>query len=196
MKIKIVLLTALFLAFSSVGLAQSKTASGIRSIDFLNYSYQPSACSEDVGIPKTVKVRNGKFKDGDNFYDIAKKEIGYGDLNGDGSEDAAIQIRCGSSAGTLRAFEIHVYTFQNGQAKLLARLDSTGVESDYKKTYPDGVVFFPGENAPKIQNGHLIVEALTDGSFAGPENIATFDYKLSEDKLVLSGNPTKTKRTQ
>jgi hypothetical protein len=173
---------------------KSKTTSGIRSVDFLNYSYQGSVCSEDAGLPGTVKVRNGKFKDRDsNFFDISKKEIVYGDVNGDGSEEAVVLIRCGSAAGTLRAFEVHAYSFQNGQAKLLARLDSTGVESDYQKSYPDGIVFYAGEHGPKIVNGHVIVEALTDGSFAGPENVATFDYQLSGSKFALNGKPTRTK---
>ncbi|HYO92774.1 MAG TPA: hypothetical protein VEQ40_14120 [Pyrinomonadaceae bacterium] len=196
MKIKMVLLAVLFLALSSVGHAQSKTASGIRSVDFLNYSYQPSVCSEDVGLPKTVKVRKGKFKAGANFFNVEKQDIAYGDVNGDGTEDAVLQIRCGSAAGTLRAFEIHAYTFQNGRARLLARIDSTGVESDYKKTYPDGTVFYAGENGPKVLNGELIVEALTDGSFASPENVASFSYKLSGDTFVLSGKPARTKRNQ
>jgi hypothetical protein len=200
MSIKIVLLTAHILASLSIGFAQShttpkttRTASGIREVDFLDYSYRPSVCP---GIPKTVKVRQGKFKRGDYFYNIAADEIGYGDVNGDGSEDAVIQIRCGSSAGTLRAFELQVYIFQNGRAKLWARLDSERMESDYKKNYPHGIVFYPGEKAPKIEHGHLIVEALTDGSFAGPENIATFDYKSSAGKFILSGKPTRIKRTQ
>lgn len=48
-----------------------------------------------------MKVRNGKFKDPDNnFFNIAKEEIVYGDVNGDGSEDAVVLIRCGSAAGT------------------------------------------------------------------------------------------------
>lgn len=177
--------------------SESNTTSGIRGVDFLNYSYQGSVCSEDAGLPKTVKVRNGKFKDRDsNFFDIVKEEIVYGDVNGDGSEDAVLLIRCGSAAGTLRAFEVHAYTFQNGQASLLARLDSTGVESDYQKSYADGTLFYAGENGPKIVNGQVIVQALTDGSFAGPENVATFNYQLNSGKFVLSGKPTRTKRTE
>jgi hypothetical protein len=176
---------------------RSNTTSGIRNIDFLNYSYQASVCSEDTGLPKTVKVSNGKFNDRDsNFFNVAKEEIVYGDVNGDGSEDAVVLIRCGSAAGTLRAFEVHAYSFQNQRASLLARLDSTGVISDYQKTYADGTLHYAGENGPKIVNGHVIVEALTDGSFAGPENVATFDYQLSGGKFVLSGKPTRTKRTE
>ncbi|HMH42690.1 MAG TPA: hypothetical protein VK557_04355 [Pyrinomonadaceae bacterium] len=197
MKIKIALLAVFILAFSSITFAQSKTASGIRSIDFLNYSYQGSVCGEDAGLPKTVKVRNGKFKDSDNnFFNIAKEEIVYGDVNGDGSEDAVVLIRCGSAAGSLRAFEVHAYSLQSGQANLLARLDSAGVQSDYQKSYPEGMLQYAGEHGPKIVNGHVIVEALMDGSFAAPENVVTFDYQLSGDKFVLSGKPARTKRPE
>jgi hypothetical protein len=56
------------------------------------------------------------------------------------------------------------------------------------------MLHYAGENGPKIVNGHVIVEALMDGSFAGPENTATFDYQLSGDKFVLSGKPAIKKR--
>lgn len=191
------ILTGALNASEGDGAPRSNTTNGIRSIDFLNYSYQGSVCSADAGLPKTIKVRDGKFKDREsNFFDIAKDEIAYGDVNGDGSEDAVVLIRCGSAAGTLRAFEVHAYTFQNGQASLLARLDSTGVESDYQKSYAGGTLFYAGENGPKIVNGRVIVEALADGSFAWPENVATFAYRLSGGKFVLSGKPAKTKRTE
>jgi Protein of unknown function (DUF3828) len=169
-------------------------APGIRGVDFLNHSYQGSVCSEDVGLPKTVEVSGGKFKAGDNYFEVDKNEIAYGDVDGDGGEDAVVYIRCGSAAGTLRAFEVHAYSFENGQAKLLARLDSIGLENDYRKSYAGGTLHYAGEHGPKIVNGHVIVEALADGSFARPENVATFDYQLSGGKFVLSGKPARTKR--
>lgn len=177
--------------------ASGKTApanSGIRKIDFLNFSFQSGVCAADLGLSKTVKVRAGKFKSGDNFYNVSKNEIGYGDINGDSAEDAVVQVRCGSGAGTLRGFELHAFAFQNGQAKLLARLDSDKVEMDYRKTFSDGTIFFPGENAPKIENRRLIFEALTDGSFASPENVAVFGYKLSKTGFVLDGKPQRNPR--
>ena len=168
----------------------------IRGVDFLNYRYQGSACSQAVGLPQTVQVRNGKFKASEgHFFDVAKAELVYGDVNGDGSEDAVVLIRCGSATGTWRAFEVHAYAYQNGRAQLLARLDSTGVERDYRKSVPAGIVFYAGEHGPKLVNGHVLVEALTDGSFAWPANVTLFDYQLSGGKFVLSREPTRTKRT-
>lgn len=195
MKIKIVLLTALFFVLSLSAFAQSNTmlnttAPDIRKVDFLNYSYRNSICP---GMPKTVKVSDGKFKAGDNDFYIAEGEVVYGDVNMDGQEDAVVQIRCATGT-SYRAFDIQVYTLQKGRAKLIARLDSDAVSKDHKKTYPDSIMCCAGENAPKIENGHLIVEALTDGMFLNPENTATFDYQLRRNKFVLSGKPTKTKR--
>lgn len=195
MKIKCLFLVALILAISSISFAQSKTkakASGIRSVDFLNYSYQSSVCAEELLMPETIKVSKGKFKDADNFFNIIDNKVIYGDVNGDGSEDALLQITCGASnSSTLREFEIPVYSFQNGQAKLLARLDNKILESDYKKYYRNGFLFVLAESDVKVQNGHVIVEVLADGSYASSKNIATFDYKMSGAKFVLSKKPTK-----
>jgi hypothetical protein len=193
MKIKFLFIAAFILAVAaSSGFAQSKTkikASDIRSVDFLNYSFRPPFFV-GVGNTKTVKLRRGEFKDNDLIYSVAKDDIVYGDVNGDGTEDAVVQIRL-SSGASLRAFEIHVYTPQkNGAAKLLARLDSDRVQNDYQKIYPDAVMCCAG-GAPKIKKGYLIVEALTDGLFLNPENTATFNYKLSGNKFVLTGKPTK-----
>ena len=194
MKIKYLFLTALLLAVASVSFAQSKrNASGLRKIDFLNYSYQPSACAEIFENPKTIKLVRGKYryKSSDNYYYINRGDVVYGDVNEDGIEDAVVLTRC-STGASFRAFDLHVFTFGNGKAKLLAQLGSNKISDDYAKNFPDSVFCCAG-NAPKIQNGHLIVEALTDGLFLNPERRTTFDYKLNGDEFVLSGTPQKRK---
>jgi hypothetical protein len=194
MKIKCLFLIAILLAVTLIGFAQSKNqTSGIRKINFLNYSYQPSACSDIFSNAKTVKLSKGKFKSGDNTYYINKGDVVYGDVNGDGIEDAVVLTRC-STGTSFRGFDLHVFTFQNGKEKLLAQLDSQTVYDDYEKTFPDSVFCCAG-NAPKLQNGHLIIQALTDGLLLNPENATTFDYQLSGDKFVLSGTPKKQKNT-
>lgn len=183
-------LAAIVLASGSVGFSQTG-ASGIRSVDFLNHSYQSSVCSEDLDIGPTVKVSKGKFSQEENFYNVYENRIIYGDINGDGQEDALVQISCGSSAGSLRAFEAHVFTYQNGGAKLLARIDSRSVESAYKKIYPQGFVVTLAGDEARIANGKVFVGAYTDGSNAGPKYISTFSYKLAGDKLVITGKPAR-----
>jgi hypothetical protein len=193
MKIKCLFLTMLILAVASVGFAQSKTkakASGIRSIDFFNYSYRTEVCPD---FPETVKLRKGILKDGDMSVNINKGEVVYGDVNKDGKEDAVVQLRC-TTGTSFRSFDIQVFTFQKGQAKLLAELGMGDVGADFDKFYPDSIMCCAG-GAPAIRNGHLIVKAYTDGMFLNPENTTTFNYKFNDGGFVLSGKPTKTKKT-
>ena len=174
--------------------AASDTKSDIRSIDFLNYSYESTICAEDLGISKTIKVAKGKFKDGDNYYNVKDNNFMYADANGDGREDAVVTIDCGSTAGTLRSFEIHLFSFEDGKAKRLAALDSSQLTEDYTKHFPDGYVFQIPQNGVTVDNdGTLVVDVMTDGSFAMPANISTFIYKLSGDKFTLTAKPKKRK---
>ena len=140
---------------------------------------------------KTIKVTQGKFAAAENFFNVYESRVLYGDINGDGQEDAAVQISCGSSAGSLRAFEVHVFTFKNGAATLLARLDSGGLERAYKKLYPRGFVVTLAGDEGKIARGHLFVGAYTDGSNAGPKYISTFDYQWAGGKFKLFGKPVR-----
>jgi hypothetical protein len=170
------------------------TKSGIRSIDFLNYTYESPSCAEDLGISKSVKVAKGKFKDGDNYYNVKDNNFMYADANGDGREDAVVTIDCGNSAGTFRAFEIHLFSFEDGKAKTLATLGSTQLTEDYTKHFPDGYVFQIPQNGVTVdKDGTLVVDVMTDGSFAMPANISTFIYKLSGDKFTLTAKPKKRK---
>lgn len=179
---------------SNADAAKNTAASGIRSVDFLNHTYESTICAEDLGIAGTIKVSKGKFKDGDNYYNVKDNNFMYADANGDGREDAVVTIDCGSTAGTLRSFEIHLFSFEDGKAKRLAALDSTQVTEDYTKHFPDGYVFQIPQNGVTVDNdGTLVVDVMTDGSFAMPANISTFIYKLSGDKFDLTAKPKKRK---
>ena len=147
-----------------------------------------------MGISNTVKVVKGKFKDGDNYYNVKDNNFMYADANGDGREDAVVTIDCGNSAGTFRSFEIHAFSFEDGKAKRFAGLDNNQVTEDYTKHYPDGYVFQIPQNGVTVDNdGTLVVDVMTDGSFAMPANISTFIYKLSGDKFTLTAKPKKRK---
>lgn len=179
------ILTAAF-AFA----AEAQTPSTIKNVDFSNFSYR--AEFGDPKNEKTIKLANGQLTNSEEgiTYNLFDKPV-YGDLNGDKSEDAVVEIKL-DSTGSYRDFEVQAYTFQNGAAKMLARVDSTQATKDYKKYYPKNAdLHYAGVNPPKIQNGLVIVEALTDGSFACPKYTAVFSYKLSGGKFVLSGKPTR-----
>lgn len=71
------LLAALFLASSSV-----YGDTGIRGVDFQNFTYRPKTCYEQFkgcSIDKVVRVRNGKYKKGVASFGI-RDEVLYGHL--------------------------------------------------------------------------------------------------------------------
>lgn len=171
---------------------QGTRTSGVRGVDFNNFSYRVSFGGDQE---KTIILRNGKLEEGGKYeeggmlYELFGKTA-YGDLGGEGREDAVVEIKL-SGAPSYRDFEVQAYAFQDAQAKLLARIDGEGVLKDYQKYYRNGELHYAGINPPRIRDGHVIVEALVDGSFACPGYTAVFDYKLSGGKFVLTGKPTR-----
>jgi len=184
----LIITLVLITGFTFAAQAQTQKSAGIKTVDFSNFSYNTSF------EPKTVKLTGGKFEDGGSYesggtlYELFDKPV-YGDLNGDKSEEAVVEIKM--SGGTLRGFEVQAYTFQKGAAKMLARIDDGRVLADYRKYYPKAYLHYAGNNPPMIQNGRVIVEALTEGDFACPKYTAVFNYKLSGGKFILSGKPTR-----
>lgn len=88
-------LFALITGLSTAMLAQIKNGSGIRDVDFSNLSYRTTF--GDPGEAKTIKLKsgkfeaNGKYEEGGQLYELFGKPA-FGDLNGDKTEDAVIEI--------------------------------------------------------------------------------------------------------
>lgn len=165
--------------------AQTAKPSSIRDVDFSNFSFSSAF---DNSANQKLTLSSGKFEEEGMLYELFGQPV-YGDLNGDKSEEAIVEIK--GSGGSYRTFEVQAYTFQKGAAKLLAHFTELVPLKDYRKYYGKGDLHYAGTNPPKIQNGHVLIEALMDGSFACPKYTAVFDYKLIGSKFVLSGKPTR-----
>ncbi len=81
--------------FAYVGVINAQ--SDIRKVDFKNFTYEPYCLGEDV---QKIKVENGEFfketeEDGytDRFY-FGVTVDGYGDVDGDGKDEAVISSIC------------------------------------------------------------------------------------------------------
>lgn len=181
------------ISFAVAAQAQTKKISGIRDVDFRNFSY--STLFDGSKDPQTVKLADGKLEEGGSYesggtlYELFGQPV-YGDLNGDKSEEAILEIKM-SAPSTLRGFEVQAFTLENGRPKRLARINDNRVLADYQKFFPKAFLHYAGTNPPLIKNGVVTVEALTEGSFACPKYTAIFKYKLSGAKFVLSGKPVR-----
>lgn len=188
---------ALFFIIGAAFAAQAQTTktSGIRDVDFRNFSY--GTLFEGSEKRQTVRLAGGKFEDGGDYdsggtlFELFGAPV-YGDLNGDKSDEAVVELKM-SAPPTLRAFEVQAFAFSKGQPKMLARINSERVLADYQKYFPKAFLHYAGANPPRVKNGIVTIEALTDGSFACPKYTSIFNYKLSAGKFALSGKPVRKK---
>jgi hypothetical protein len=93
------------------------TGSGIRSIDFSNFEYRPDC------LQKPIRVSGGKWKEvkenEENYFRVAS--IAYGDLKGDGKDEAVVLGACGGAAN----FEMaEVFVFEMSRLQALGALEA------------------------------------------------------------------------
>lgn len=172
--------------------SRSNTVNDIRQVDFLNFTYHSSLCSQEFvrdGIGKTVRVRRGEFKNKDVYFGVDKRMV-YGDVTGDGREDAVVSIGCAERMANFGFSEIYLYAIQAGRATLLAEINDKDMERDYRRSYPDAELFWGITNSGvKVRNGNLEIEVFADGSHATPQYIVTLEYRLSNGTFSLNRRP-------
>ena len=154
----------------------------IHRVDFKNFTYEPFCASDEA---EKVTVENGEFsrekqEDGyvDRFY-FEVREVAYGDLTGDGSDEAVILSVC-NTGGTGNFSEGFIYTIKGGKPALTGRI-------------PGGDRAYGGLHTATVEKGLLVVENYDPGEFGAsccPELIVTTTYKLAGTKLAMVGKPT------
>jgi hypothetical protein len=204
MKRQMILCQMIILLCVTIGVAQSTrkqpgstpgsaTVTDIRKVDFLNFTYHSSLCSQEYGrqgIGKIVRVRKGEFKTKNAYFTVTDNRIVYADVTGDGREDAIVPIDCGANGANFSLSEIYIYAIQNGRATFLAETGDKVMERDYRRSYPDAESYWGvNDKGVKVKDGHLEIEVLADGSHASPKYIVTLEYRLRGKTLSLVGKP-------
>lgn len=171
----------------------SVAVTDIRKVDFLNFTYHSSLCSQEYGgegIGKIVSLRNGEFKNKNVYFAVADNKIVYADVTGDGREDAIVPVDCGAITANFALSEVYVYTIQDGRATLLAGISDKDMERDYRSYHPDAESYWGvDENGLRVKEGNLEIDVLADGPHASPKYIVTLGYRLSDGALRLIGKP-------
>lgn len=157
----------------------------IRKVDFKNFTYQPYCAGPDDETVK-VTVKNSEFSEEKKVADFTERfyfeifSVGYGDVNGDGNEDAVILSVC-NTGGSGNFTEGFIFEIKNGKPVLLTRI-------------PGGDRAYGGLREAKVENGLLVVESNDVGEQGGaccPEYIVTTKYKVKGNKLEQSGVESK-----
>lgn len=154
---------------------KSVDAGDIRSVDFANFSYdlRGTACDGTLGS-STIKVRNGEFGDwSDEAFGVRTEDTIYGDLTGDGHNEAIVIIVCGGMHALEQPL---VYTMKSNDVRLLTTLEI-------------GDRAFGGlvDKGLKIQDGLLTVERMQGKAACCPEYIEKKTYRWNGKSLVQVG---------
>ena len=173
------LIVGLFLILNAVVFGQAD----MRKVDFKNFTYEPFCAGEDK---QEVTVKDGEFSeekqmDGyvDRFY-FKVFDIAYGDLNGDGKDEAVILTVC-NTGGTGNFSEGFVYSIKARKPSMIARI-------------PGGDRAYGGLRSAAIVGGMLVVESNDVGEQGGaccPEFVISTKYKLTGAKIVESGKASR-----
>jgi hypothetical protein len=102
--------------------------SPLREIDFKNFVYpytdsEPHEKWEEVGSKETVQLKNGRHDFPDGAY-LLLQSVTYGDLDGDGADEAAVDLIYGSG-GTQNWHYLYVFEQKGGNVlKAISRFAS------------------------------------------------------------------------
>ncbi len=167
--------------FFAVAAVQAQT--DIRKVDFKNFTYSAFCAGEK---PENIAVKDGQFereKKMDGYVDrmgFGIYSIEYGDLNGDGKDEAIILSSC-NTGGTGQFSEGYVYTMKAGKPSLWVRI-------------PGGDRGDGGLVSAKAVAGLLVVEQNAMDASGGtccPQFIETSTYRIVSGKLVESRKGTR-----
>lgn len=170
----------LILILSSL-LPGAALAAEIRSVDFRNFVFHPSCAdfesSTEAKVP--VRVAGGRFEaqpgtDLEGLY-FEIGEILYGDLSGDGRDEAVVRSLC-STGGTGRFDEGFVFGMKDGKPVLLGRI-------------PGGDRASGGVRCVRVEDGALKVERTGNdtGAALGIDFIETETWKIQDGRLAGAG---------
>jgi hypothetical protein len=151
MKISQITVLIITLFFSQASFTQQRSSS-IRSIDFANFKYPGSR-----GLFPTVEyetesfiLHKGKAKETPKQYGMTLVEISYGDVTGDGIEEAMINLNV-ETDGSAGVNHVYIYRLEGGKPKFLWGFESGDrAWGGLKQVYADG--------------GYLVVELYGRGT--------------------------------
>lgn len=157
----------------TVKMAQPQT-NGIHSVDFRNFEYRPDCLKE------TIRVSNGEWKgvkgDEENHFRILS--VAYGDLKGDGQDEAVVLSAC-SGVANFETGDIIIFSTSPTGPRLLAELSP----ADWGKGEGDNGGMFQISDV-HIKSHQLQLSFYAGGSHASPAWTDTATFQWVGNRLV------------
>jgi hypothetical protein len=176
---------------------EAASPNDIRSVDFNNFTFQLSnAARVTLRAGRRVKVSNGKFETRDGSLGVTRQL--YGDLTGDGKDEAVVIVTWALEGANWWGTDIYVFTLKDRLTQL-ALISEDATEHDYHRWYPvspttsEGNVWRTLDDEIVIEDRMLVVQRYVGGPHCCPEYISTLKYRWNGEGFVLEGKPHKKK---
>jgi hypothetical protein len=165
-------------------LAAAAPAGDIHKTDFRSFTYLPGCADFESSEPHVpVQVTGGRFegKAGTDqeglFFQV--QEIHYGDLTGDGRDEAVVQTIC-NTGGSGQFDEGFVYALKDGKPVLIGRV-------------PGGDRAMGSVRCVRFEDGDLKVDRVGNDSGAarGVDFVDTETWKVQAGRLAEAGKATR-----
>ena len=185
----IFVLLCLLLSVSAVAYAK---CFNIRNVNFGNrvYPLNESGFTEKT---KWLRVSKGRYEDHSiptslSFLYFEVADVIFGDLTGDGKDEAAVVAIYGSNSGSFFLTDTYVFGCIGGKVKLIDILKQSRIEKESEMLIHESI-----KKPVKIRKGILSITHGTEGARPSPEFTTTFRYKISKGKLVAYKRPISRK---
>jgi len=161
--------------------AASYTKPNIRSVDFQNFDYSSKCFGENA---ETVHISNGQLDNEDEQF-FANKPV-YGDLKGDGQEEAVVVMNCHPAQMSPNEVFSEVFIFEMSESgpKVLAHL-------------PPSYWGNQRVGGSRVIGGQLAVDwfDMGEGAKCCPEWIVTSKFRWDGNRLVKAGESRRKNTT-
>jgi len=158
--------------------ARTSEKGDIHSVDFRNFLYHP-ACSDQKAIRVKDRRWRGGTDDSPEYFEVV--DVKYGDLKGDGREEAVVLGAC-SGIANFQVGDVFVYSDETGAPQLLAEFSPP----DWGKGEQDNGGDFQISEI-LVKNQQLTISFYAGGSHAGPEWVVTARFRWSGSRFERVG---------
>jgi hypothetical protein len=152
------------------------SASNIRSVDFRNVELSRALNGDPLNGGLTLRFTNGSLETRDLRGSLMR--ITYGDLNGDGKEEAALLVRVMDKENAVGRDEIYIVSYETGEPTLYTK---------FSPTKPGGYVLSIGTLGSnfKIENGLLTIDVVDPEKRRIPLRYSTVKFRISLDSIQV-----------
>ncbi len=156
--------------------------------NFMNRFYPLNESGFTTGT-EWLQVTNGRYEDREDplslsylYFEI--RDVVFGDLTGDGNEEAAVVAIYGSNSGSFFRTDTYIFSCVARRVRLIGILKQSRIAEDSNMAVQESA-----RNSISIRNNTLFVTHGTEGSRPSPEFITTFQYRIIGGRLLPQGRP-------